>query len=473
MASIVSNTATAYAGRVVNLLIGFFVISLLTQYLGAERYGLYVLLLAWGAMLQTVADFGLYLTLTREAAQDAAHEQGLFSLILTLRLVLLVLVFGLGTAIWYTLPDYRPLLPVFGVVLVGLLFQSISQLLMSMYQKYGVVWQATIGDVVGRVVQAGAIILLFREYVSLLSAVSAFAAGTAVAWAVHTWFVPKVTIWRVAISWPRWKHIVAMAWPLALLSVLNIVYFRIDTIMLSFFRPPEEVGWYGLAYGIIERGLFFPAMFGGLILPQLSLLLVSRRKSAQKLLEQSLQFMFISVGIAAALLIVFAEPLIRLLARQSFASFVPAVSLLQILSLALVIMFFGNIFGYALVALRKQKHMLWLYAALAAGNTLLNLLLIPRFGATAAAWTTVLTEGVAMLAAARMVWRVIPYQLSTVFLIKVMTIILSVGWFAFLLPDTWHVIIRLVIVGCLYALGLVVVGVLHPSRFSLLFENKR
>ena len=113
----------------------------------------------------------------------------------------------------------------------------------------------------------------------------------------------------------------------------------------------------------------------------------------------------------SSLLALAARPLITFISGAQYA---PAAPLLQILCLALAIMFVGNLFGFTLVALRQQRALLKLYSSLMIGNILLNLLFIPHFGAYAAAWTTVATEGAATLVAGLLVWRLIPFSVIPV-----------------------------------------------------------
>ena len=46
--------------------------------------------------------------------------------------------------------------------------------------------------------------------------------------------------------------------PLALALLINIVYFKADTIIISLFRDNTEVGIYGLSYRLLEASLIFP-----------------------------------------------------------------------------------------------------------------------------------------------------------------------------------------------------------------------
>lgn len=473
--SIVTNTAIASAGRIISIVSGIIATALLTRYLGVSQYGIYAFLLSLGALLQIGADFGLYLTLTREIARSPEREQSLYSSIASLRGVLLGAAFLCGLIVLLAIPQYRGLWLPFVIFSAGLSAQSFSQLLMGVYQAKSHVWQAAVGDLVGRGLQLVGIIffpLLGRQLSPHLPAVAymavTFALGALAAYMVHALLLPKVRPWRLTLSWDTWKRIAKVSWPLGAMLIVNAVYFRIDIIMLSYLRSDIEVGWYGLAYRIIESGLFFPAMFGGLLLPHMSNALQEQRVRARKMLYQSLYAISLAAVWTVVVLVVYAEPIVLFL---SGSSFLPAASLLQVLSLALGVMFFGNIFGFSLVALGRQKQLMYLYCFLAVGNFIANLIWIPLYGPLAAAWTTVGTECAAMLTAGGFVYRQLAFRFPTrAFLFSVVVAVSSVLITSSLLQSQ-HILWRLTVSTLLYGGLLFLLGVLRKENMQMLFSR--
>lgn len=406
--SIVVNTTVALGGRLAQVGLGILVIAITTRFLGGAAFGVYSTLLAYGSLLLIGADLGLYLTLTREAGRHPETTSRVLSDVSWLRAVALLVVFGVGSLAIPYIPVLQPFPLVFWLIALGLSAQSFSQLLMGVFQARSTVWRATVGDLVGRGVQ---IMAILAAVVSLLSvsgvtAVAlAFTAGTVAALIIHRLLLPIP--WHLAGP-PRWEHvraIVRKSWPAAVMLILNAVYFRIDTVMLSLWRPAAEVGLYGLAYRIIESALFIPAMFGGLLLPHLS----KQTHIPRALFEEALAATAWTGAGVALLLAFLARPITAALSGPSFT---PAAPLLAILSLALLAMFFGNLFGFTLVARGKQRALMWLYLGLVLFNVLGNLMFIPRYGAVAAAWTTVATEITAATVAGVLVWRLAPFRLA-------------------------------------------------------------
>ncbi|MDP3997227.1 MAG: oligosaccharide flippase family protein [bacterium] len=425
--SILTNTAVATFGRIVNISLGIVATALITRFLGATSYGSYILLFSFGAIIQLLADFGLYLTLTKEIARNPSANK-IISSAISLRLFLLILAFFLGAIATVFIPALSGLLYVFIFAGIGLVFQSLSQLLMGVFQYRGEIWRAVAGDLLGRTVQIAAIFWVGQAHASVTAMVVIFSAGAGAAFIGHQFLLPAGFSWRPRVDWPAWKQLLSASWPLGAMLLLNAVYFRVDTIILSFFRPAQEVGWYGLAYRIIESALFFPAMFGGLLLPRLSEALSKRnRPQAAGFITEGFRLLFVVAALAVTVLLAVSPGIINLISGRQYAAAAP---LLAILSLALAFMFIGNLFGFSLVALNKQSVLLKLYLGLIFFNLVTNLMFIPRWGAAAAAWTTVGTEILSVVIAGAYVYRLLPFTLGVLFIIK--TLFTALATFALL-----------------------------------------
>jgi O-antigen/teichoic acid export membrane protein len=178
------------------------------------------------------------------------------------------------------------------------------------------------------------------------------------------------------------------------------VYFKADTIILSLFKSQADVGVYGAAYKVLEVLTTFPAMFAGLILPLLAGAWAAMdRERFSRVLGKAIDAM----SMVALPLIVgtffLAQPVMNLIAPE----FRDSGSLLQILIIATGIIFLGNIFGSAVVAVNRQRTMMWLYLLVAIISLTGYLVFIPRYSYFGAAWMTVVSESLVTISAALIV----------------------------------------------------------------------
>ena len=75
-------------------------------------------------------------------------------------------------------------------------------------------------------------------------------------------------------------------------------------------------------------------------------------------------------------------------------NFSSASHVLKILSLAMFLIFFGNLGGNAIIALNRQKKAMFIYLVGAVANVFLNIILIPKYSYFATAGVTLLTEAI-------------------------------------------------------------------------------
>lgn len=469
MASILTNTFIASLGRALNVVLGIVVLSLISRFLGVAGYGSYALLLAYGAILQIAADLGLYLTLSRTIAGNPRQENFYISHITSLRLSLLIIIFSFGWLVTLVTPSLRSLTNIYPLVALGFIAQSLSQLMMGVYQKHGTIWRATIGDIIGRLVQVAGIIIIGATHATLASMATLFALSLAVATCVHRRLLPLNLHIRPTFVWSTWRQIIATSWPLGLVLILNVIYFRIDIIILSLYRPASQVGLYGLAYRLIESSLFLPAMFGGLLLPHLSSAWKrGHRTSFSRYLRQAAAAVTWAAVFIVLTLVLFASPIITLIAGPTFTDAAP---LLRILSFALGIMFIGNLAGFSLVACGRHQILLAIAASLAAANVVLNLIFIPPYGAPAAAFTTLFTELIAAAAASFAVLRLASIPISPTYLARLAAATLLTIFAYFILPPSWPVLIIIAIGAATYVTASLLTGLITRQNMDLLLKT--
>lgn len=477
MPSIVANLTVATAGRIINTALGLVSTAILARLLGSANYGVYSVLLSYGVMFQIAADYGLYLLLTQKIGQDSSAKQRAISPIFTLRILLLVVSFVVGVTLALFLPAINANLPALLLILAGLAFQSVSQLCLGLYQANRSVTAATVGDTVGRLAQiAGLSWLLLQPPAPAIpsSPITAtallFGISTLVALAIHLTYLPDRRHFKIVFSAAALSRMVRESWPLAAILVLNTIYFRIDMLMLPIWREAPEIGLYALAYRLVENTLFFPAMVGGLLLPHLSQAFHQRQHAhAQQLVTQALRVVATVAAITAVIFIAAPREILTLIAGHQFAAAAP---LLQILTLALVVMFFGNILGFTLVAQKQSKFLLKLYLVLVVVNILGNIVAIPALGAAGAALITLVTEIIACSAAAYKVAGTLSIALPLSFRWSLVAYGAVFSALIYFLPGAVSDIYKIVVIGALAFLVAYLLRLVRLRDIPLLLASK-
>ena len=179
------------------------------------------------------------------------------------------------------------------------------------------------------------------------------------------------TLWNEAIT-------------LGLVLFLIQFYFRIDTIMLGVLASEREVGLYSVAFNLMEGTFFIPTIVMAAIFPGLS-----QAKHFSTYFRKGLLLLTVSGIAGGSAVFLLAEWIIHLLFAEEFLH---STDILQILSLAIPLVFWGYLMTQSLVALDHNRTYLGIIAGGVLINVLLNFWLIPKHGASGAAVATVITE---------------------------------------------------------------------------------
>jgi len=200
---------------------------------------------------------------------------------------------------------------------------------------------------------------------------------------------------RVLKQWFRDLRYVRESADFLFMAMFTIIYFRADAYMVAALRGTEEAGYYGAAYRLIEGLLFAPES----VLVVFSPLLVKAFNSRFDADASSAGGSGV-VGKVAGLQVAIAGPLgLGLVLEHEWitnvlygAEFDPAARVLLWLAPAYVIMSLNFLAGGLLTAAYLQRALLLISGVAAVSNVLLNLALIPKYGAIGAVAATVLTE---------------------------------------------------------------------------------
>jgi O-antigen/teichoic acid export membrane protein len=407
------NTVFSAGARIIAVALSLFSLGIIARYLGKEGFGDYSLILSFLYVFNILADLGLYSLMTREISRPGADERKIASNIFTLRIVALFVFLALAISLVWLFP-YTERVKL-GVVIAsfGYLFLSASQVLMGIFQKYLKIDRAGLADIVGRLVQLGLVIIFVYFKLGLFWLLVSLNISCIVNFFLNWIFAKKCVRFGLAFDFSFWKTIIKEALPIAASIVLTLVYFKFDTIFLSIrainrssLNPMADVGVYNIAYKILEGLIFFPSMFVGLIMPILSRFAVSDKEQFKRVFQKTFDVLIIFIVPVVIGLLVLSMPIVVLIGGRDFAD---SASVLKVLSIAVGLIFFGNLFGSSIIALNKQKIGAYIYLSGMIFNIITNLIFIPKYSYFGAAWTTVTTELLVTILMFWLIYRNIKY----------------------------------------------------------------
>jgi O-antigen/teichoic acid export membrane protein len=210
----------------------------------------------------------------------------------------------------------------------------------------------------------------------------------------------KFTHPGLKINFGQWKKLISGGLPFALTYFMVMVYFKIDTVMLSKMVGDEAVGAYNAAYNLVFAFMIISSAIVGSLFPAMAFNYLEDKEYSQRILAGGLKYsLILSLPLAFGGTFL-AQKVIFFIYGQQYSASVLA---LKIIIWALPVLFVTNLLGNCLGAIYRQKEVLYVSSANAVVNVILNLILIPRYSFYGSAAATVATELLGMVILLRLI----------------------------------------------------------------------
>ncbi|MDC0246878.1 flippase [Deltaproteobacteria bacterium] len=363
---------------------------------GIEGYGAFSFVFVGGLiLLQPALDLGLNQLITKWVSRGNTEVVRLSFRIKGLTaLGLIPLVFVIG---WWKEISFLLLLTVLGFFLINTLQQSLFGILRGLKdlrpESLTVALQnmlacAVLGFFVFQQIAEpwlGALILMLTRFTGTIFV-------SAIIWKKYlsnlknfkndTLMLESTQLWREAVT-------------LGFVLFLIQFYFRIDTIMLGILASETEVGLYSVAFNLMEGTFFIPTIVMAAIFPGLS-----QAKHFSAYFRKGVVLLTLTGIAGGATVFLLADSIILWFYAPEFQN---SADILEILALAIPLVFWGYLMTQSLVALDHNRIYLVITATGLLLNVLLNFWLIPEYGASGAAFSTVITEALIPLSCLPMI----------------------------------------------------------------------
>ncbi len=461
------NTIIQFVGKVGSTMLGLVTVAMIQRYLEPAGFGAYTTAMAYLGFFSVLADLGLYVLLVRELAKPEADADFVAGNLLGLRWVSVVVILSIGTGLVFLLPYEAEVRQAVAVGVLAYVAIAATQLLVAIYQKHLAMARVVTGEIISRVAWliGSWLVIHYAGGLSALMAVVVVANGLLL-----------ITLWGAARKFislrPRydkkyWLYLLRETWPIAVSVVLNLIYFRADTLILAWLRSSYEVGLYGAAYKVLEILNTFPLMFVGLLLPALGVAYAGQdRERFVRLYQRG----FGLLAMAALPLVVggwiLAEPILVLIGQQAYA---PAAPILRLLLIAVAALYMNSLSGHVVTVIGRQRQMVWAYLAVAVIGLATYLTLIPMYGTRGAAIGTIVTESLTAIIGSIMVLRVIHFRLDIRGLLKTLVAATAMGVVVWALREQ-SLYLPVLVGGMAYVVMLLVTKAVPPQQLREIFS---
>ncbi len=388
---IVGNTVISLLGQVVTwsstllLTIGY------GRFLGDFKFGELYFAITFVALIGFPLEFGFNQQLTRGVAQKP--EQALHYLTNTLLLkgalwlILYSIIIFICLALGYS-PEQRTLVEICGFTL---LCTGLTNTFASLHYASQRVVFPVVGTILEKGLSAliGFLLLKAGASVEVMAFVLLGGSFTNATWQA-IWFFRREGL-HLSLDKTMMRSLILTAIPFLIYGVLGVIYYRIDTILLSLMASTDVVGWYGAGYRLFDTLVFLPSLvINAIMYPVFSKLTLTSEADLKIAIEKSLNFLLFCGLPIATFMIVCAPGIIGLLYHRS--DFLPSIPVIQGLAPGLVFLYINSVLSTILISTGQEKKITIMAAVALVFNLGLNLLLIPFYQQVGAAIVTSLTE---------------------------------------------------------------------------------
>lgn len=385
--SIAKNTIYQIIARVISSGTSFLMTIVIARHFGLGSYGDFAKVTAYVTLFYLIADFG-FNAIFLQHEDSKAHFHDLFYPRAALSLFLVIFV----NALAFLLP-YNPTTGIgfSPIARLGILIYSFTIITESILITSSAIFQRElsyvnfmISSIVGAIVSLVLTLLFVIFSAPFIYIFWAFLLG-GLTESASAFILTEEKILPVHLDIAFIKRLTRETFPITLMLVFNLVYFRIDIIILSLMRPSHDVAIYDLSYKVFDFLIALPLFLSNSLY---TTILTHEKNRRIFRVAKNYIGMFVLASLLVVIPVWFLSPLLTIVKQE----FIDAVLPTRILLLSLPVFFGTNILQWLLIAQKKQTFLAWTYLCLTLFNIILNLIFIPTYGYIASAVITGLSE---------------------------------------------------------------------------------
>lgn len=394
---VVKNAGWLICGRIVQMLINFFVGIYTARFLGPSDYGLLNYAGAYTGFFSSVCTLGINSVIVKELVDNRKIEgtvlgtsmllKAMSSILSAISIFCIVLVADKGEPVTVSVVVLCSLGMIFNLLeTFNYWFQSRLESKVS-----------AIATLIGYMVTAAYKVFLIVTKKSVVFFALATSIDYIVVGIILICFYKAKKGQRLAFSADYGKTLLKSSWHFILPAVMVAVYSQTDKFMLKQMISDSEIGYYSTATALCTSWCFVLQAIIDSFYP-----IIMEDYKAEKIDSYERKnillytMIFYISTFVSAILCIFANPIIRILYGDAYLDAAPC---LQIIVWYTAFSYLGVARNAWIVCENRQKYLKWIYGAAAISNVLLNLFLIPPFGALGAAAASLIAQVITTMVA--------------------------------------------------------------------------
>lgn len=392
-----SNSLIAIIDQFLGLFLTLFITSILARSFGPAELGTYTLALTLTSLVSVITNFGIQAAIKRDVAIDRSLTGFLIGQSILIRSLLSLplsvgIVHLLAIAMNYSADILMICHSINLFVFASGVYALASGVLISLHLNKSLM----IFNVSYRVSIIACLTLIIYFEKSLQTYIMCLFVITLCICACS---INKILVETQPAQYtPDWKYIrqlLVISAPLTLAATTEFANLKIDSLILGYYHPSEEIGYYAAAFNVFLAFTMLPLAVTKVFFPNFIDTFHNDSKHQAICLLTKISLMFFVYGIMATILIYFLSEILVLIFYGN--GFERTTSVLTVLGIGIPLIVLNRLSNYVLIALRRDKDFFYVTLAGLVANLALNFILIPDYSIHGAAIATVASEGMVMV----------------------------------------------------------------------------
>ena len=445
---IASNTIAQVVSKIITAVISIFLLSVVTNYLSVELFGVYSKVYNYLGIFAFLADLGLYTIMIREISKWEEKSEKIVWNVLTLRILLWVIIFFLALLVAYFIPGYNSNIELIAIWIVWIftVISLINSTFLAYMQSQLKMEFSLFSVVFWKLVNLWIILLIVFVFLTKESVLqnNALSLDNSLLYILGAWLI-WITVntmlnyfyasksCNICMKFDRdyIKHIFKISLPYWIALFLSVVYFKIDIIIISLLEwntADISIALYSLPMKIVEVLMVISGFYLNSILPKLSQLFEKQKETweLQILLTLSFKILF-SFGLSVfTFWVIFRDYLITIIANSNYISPTNHIySSSDVFIIVLAILLFNAIsllFIYIFIWSKKQSILLKINIIIALFNIIWNFILIPKYSFIWAWVVTLVSQIILFIVCYYYSRKIVKFTFPIAFIIKAVSI---------------------------------------------------
>lgn len=361
------------------------------RFYGLEIFGQFTTAHLLATLFLTIADFGLDVLLTTEVARQRSEAAPLLRRFFSAKLMLSIFAVA-GMCSITLVHDFsdgaRRLIYIFSF---SVAFTALTNFFFALFKGLEQLQHQTrIAFVQNLALLSALLVCVFFQasiewFAAVYTGTRLLGLGAAAMTAKRLVRLPAFTI-NVA----EWIQVLKQGWSFGVHLVCTVIFFQIDTFLLSLWKGDHAVGIYQAVIKLVGLALVLPDVIINALLPVFSRF--HREDQTQwrqlgKILNKTLLLLALPIALAFA---VYADPLIALLYRAE--EFATAAPIMRVAALIVMLRFALETYSITLLTSGRQLSRMAITMLVTVAAIALNIYVVPKYGAYGAAWVAVITN---------------------------------------------------------------------------------